>query len=301
MNVLIITGDKKFGPGNERYELQRAAIDTLAVIYLGRGSLWPRIPTGRFDVVTTQDPFWRGLFGWYVARRLKTKLNVQVHTDLSVYTGIKHVLMQIVLRYADSVRVVSEKVRRQVERIGVTAPITVLPVFIDTLRFSSIVRMPHSTKNILWVGRFEDEKDPVEAVRILKKVLKVVPEARLIMLGAGSRQEDLAREAADLPVDQVVTPGWVNPIHYLDTADVVLSTSKHESYGATIVEALAAGVPVVAPDVGIAEEAGATVVPRDELATSVVEALMQPRTAQLRLPGLTRDEWARAWVASLTH
>ena len=56
----MITGDPRFGPGNERYELQKRAVEELSVIYWGKGALWPRIPKGHFDVVTAQDPFWRG-------------------------------------------------------------------------------------------------------------------------------------------------------------------------------------------------------------------------------------------------
>lgn len=63
------------------------------------------------------------------------------------------------------------------------------------------------------------------------------------------------------------------PAVFLETADVVLCTSLYESWGASIVEALAAGVPVVAPDVGVAKEAGATVVPRAQLAEAVVRVL----------------------------
>jgi len=298
MNVLVITGDKKFGPNHERYELQRSAVEQLSVVYWGRGNLWPHIPTGKFDVVTVQDPFWRGVFAWYVARRLKAKFNVQVHTDLSVYTGVRRLIAQVVLRRADSIRVVSERLKRQVERIGVRAPTIVLPVYIDLGRFSSTVRMPHVTKTVLWAGRFEDEKDPLRAIEVFKDVLKVVPSAHLVMLGEGTLQKAVEQQAQRF--EQIRLVGWQNPVQYLDTADVVLCTSKHESYGASIVEALAAGVPVVAPDVGVAEEAGATVVRRDELASKVVELLMQPQPAHLRLPGYTRDEWARAWVASLT-
>jgi len=158
--------------------------------------------------------------------------------------------------------------------------------------------MPHVTKTVLWAGRFEDEKDPLRAIEVFKDVLKVVPSAHLVMLGEGTLQKAVEQQAQRF--EQIRLVGWQNPVQYLDTADVVLCTSKHESYGASIVEALAAGVPVVAPDVGVAEEAGATVVRRDELASKVVELLMQPQPAHLRLPGYTRDEWARAWVASLT-
>jgi glycosyltransferase involved in cell wall biosynthesis len=129
-------------------------------------------------------------------------------------------------------------------------------------------------------------------------VLKSIPDTKLIILGKGSL-ETLLKSAAK--GSNVEFPGWQDPSTYLPIADVVLSTSKHESWGASIVEALAAGVPVVAPDVGIAREAGAIVVPRTELAKAVVEALHSNARGVLALPLLTKDEWARAWVATLQN
>jgi len=297
MNVLMITGDKSFGPGHPRFELQKAAVDGLAVVFMGRGSWWPKVPAGNFDVVTAQDPFWRGLFAWHAARKLKAKFNVQVHTDLSVYKGVRRVLMRIVLRRAGSVRAVSEKIKSQVLTYAPRANVSVLPVFVDVPQFSSVIRRPHTGKNILWIGRFEQEKDPLEAIRIFKEVLKHVPDATLKMLGAGSLTQEAKSEAADTPVIEML--GWQNPLVYLDTADVLLVTSLHESWGASIVEALAAGVPVVAPDVGIAREAGAIVAPRGELAYEVVKVLQEGARGECKLELLTKEEWARAWRATL--
>lgn len=293
MRVLAITGDKSFGPGHARYELQRAAVDELGVVYMGRGSVWPRIPAGEWDAVTAQDPFWRGLFGWHAARRLGARFNVQVHTDLRAYSGVRHVLAQIVLRHADSVRVVSETIKQQVLHRAPRAKVTVLPVFVDIDRFASVVRMPHSRKTVLWVGRFEEEKDPLYAINVIRNV----PHAELVMLGEGSLRSAV-EQAAQL-AGNVRVVGWQNPMHYLDTADVVLCTSRHESFGASIVEALAAGVPVVAPDVGVAREAGACVVPREQLAHEVTKVLQSGTTGTLTMQLLNRHQWQHAWLASL--
>ena len=296
MKVLMITGDKNFKPGHERYDLQRSAVEDLTVLYWGRGSILPKIPAGDFDVVTAQDPFWRGLFALHAASRSGAKCNIQVHTDLSVYKGLKHILAQITLRHADSIRVVSKKIKGQVERVGVTAKITVLPVFVDVSRFHSVVRSVHEGKNILWVGRFEEEKDPLLAVEVLKEVLKTEPSATLVMLGAGSLGQQISERAANLPVE---TPGWQDPVVFLDTADVALCTSKHESFGASIVEALAAGVPVVSPDVGVAKEAGANVVSYKDLAAEVVKVLESGHKGHLQLTLLTKEAWAQKWKDSL--
>jgi len=296
MKVLVITGDKNFKPGNERYDLQKSAVDKLEVMYWGRGSVWPALPEGQFDVVTAQDPFWRGLFGIRAAWRKNAKFNVQVHTDLLVYGGIKLVLMQIVLRHADSIRVVSEKIKLQVEKVGVKAKISVLPIYIDIQRFRVVTPQDHEKKTILWIGRFEDEKDPLLAIEIFRQVLKTV-ESKLIFLGKGSLENSLRIAAKDLPVEFA---GWQDPIKFFSRADVVLSTSKHESFGASIIESLAAGVPVVAPDVGIAKDAGATAVKKEEMAQTIVEILNNPRNGRL-LPiyKYSKEEWVRAWVLTL--
>jgi glycosyltransferase involved in cell wall biosynthesis len=80
---------------------------------------------------------------------------------------------------------------------------------------------------------------------------------------------------------------------------VVLSTSQFEGYGAGIVEALAAGVPVVAPDVGIAREAGAIVVPREELAGAVMKVLEHGMKGELRIKPPDKEEWTRRWKETL--
>lgn len=300
MRVLIITGDRRFGPGHERYELQRGAVERLEVVHWGRESLVPRLPQGPFDVVTAQDPFYRGLFGWYAARRLGARLNVQVHADLSAQRAMKRAVARFVLRHADSVRVVSPRVKEQVLRLAPGAAVTVLPVFVGLERFRGLVPQPHSQKTILWTGRFENEKDPLRAVGVLAAVRAAGADAKLVMLGAGSLEPQLRELVSRLNLEEYVEfPGWQDPAQYVPLADVVLSTSKAESWGASIVEALAAGVPVVAPNVGIAKEAGAVVASRDQLAAAVVGVLRAGTRGQLKLPMLTKEQWAAAWVRSL--
>lgn len=295
MHVLMITGDKKMVAGYPRFDLQAGVVETLTPLYMGFGSVWPTLPKDHFDVVTTQDPFLRGAFGYIAARRIHARLNVQVHTDLSAQPLWRRLLARIVLSRADSVRVVSEKIKQQVEHMGVTVPVHVLPIYIDVKRFKNLVPQPHGQKTLLWMGRFEDEKDPLLALEVFKTVHTQV-DAKFVMLGVGSLDQTLRRAAGNLPV---TFPGWQDPVDYLVQADVVLSTSKHESYGASIIEALAASVPVVAPDIGIAKEAGAVVVPRDELAKKVIELLQAPVRGALTIPMLSVEEWSGRWKETL--
>lgn len=313
MNVLMITGDRKLleegSNAHERLALQRSAVERLQVVYWGRGAFFDALRVrGEYDVVTVQDPLWRGLVGLFLAHKLGAKLNVQVHMDLHALSFARHVLAQIVLKHADTIRVASEKLRKQVESMGVKAKITVLPVFVDISRFKNIIRsksQPGTQKTILWIGRFEKEKNPKEALSVLKSVQEAGIDAGLVMLGAGSldgelRLENLRLESAYRLKNKVVfSEGWQDPLNYLASADVVVSTSKHESWGASIVEALAARVPVVVRDVGIAREAGARVVEDGKLADTVVEVLKSGEQGMLRLNLLPAEEWAVQWRHSL--
>lgn len=301
MKVLMITGDKNLllsgSNAHQRLTLQRGAVEQLDVVYWGRDALWDAFEMkGNYDVISAQDPLWRGLVAWYVARKKGAKLNIQVHMDLAELSFSKHILSQIVLRHATSIRVVSQKIKNQVERVGVRAKITLLPVFVDLEKFRILSRRAHEGKNILWIGRFEEEKNPLAAIRILKAVLKSIPDTTLTMLGEGSMSKKIASHAAHLPVNR---PGWQDPAAFFSSADVVLCTSLHESFGASIIEALAAGVPVVAPDVGVAKEAGAIVVEREKLAEAVIDVLKSDGRGVLQINLLPAQEWAREWRDSL--
>jgi glycosyltransferase involved in cell wall biosynthesis len=308
MKVLMISGDTNvLNPGSavgKRVALQRAQVGQLdALAYKGLWSgpigffnvLWVAL-RNRYDVITVQEPFFRGILGWVAARLTGSKLNIQVHTDLSSQPWWRHIMAQIVLRHADSIRVVSHKLADQVSPMAKSATIHVLPIYVDLTRFRAIAREPHETKTILWVGRFQYEKDPLYAIEILREVIKAGVKAKLTMLGKGSLEPRVREAAEDLPVELA---GWADPAEYLRTADVVVSTSRHESYGASIIEALAAGVPVVSPNHGIAQEAGAIIAPREDLAREVVRVLQTGEQGELKLPLVSEEAWSRAWKESL--
>jgi glycosyltransferase involved in cell wall biosynthesis len=301
MKVLMITGDKRMKtPGSfahERFLLQASQVETLEVVlWPGEGILKPLFVKGSYDVVTSQDPFWRGLVAWLAARRLKARLNLQVHSDLDAQSIIKHVLAQIMLRHADSIRVVSDTLKKQVARIAPHTKISIFPIFVDLEKYRRAQLKDHPQKTILWIGRFEREKDPLGAIEVLKDVRESV-DAKLILIGEGSLKGDIKDNAGTLPVE--ILP-WQNELlPYLEKADVVLSTSPAESFGASIIEALAAGVAVVSLDVGVAREAGAIIAERTTLAKKVIEVLESGTRGELKMKLLDKENWAKAWRETL--
>ena len=305
MRVLMISGDQNLmRPGTSahaRFLMQKSVVDSLELIVWPRQFWAPFFIKGTFDVVTSQDPFWRGLIAWVAAKRLGAKLNIQVHADLDAQSLIKHVLSQIVLRHADSVRVVSKKIGEQVSRYT-QAPVSILPIFIDASKFVGLKKVPHERfkRTIVWIGRFEEEKDPLLALRVLREVRELGLDAGLVMLGEGSLETALKAKAKTDGLEKYIEfPGWQDPVLFLKCADVVLCTSRAESFGASIAEALLAGVAVVSPDVGIAKEAGAIVASREELAQKILFALQERTVGHPEFKLLDEKEWSQAWKQSL--
>jgi glycosyltransferase involved in cell wall biosynthesis len=98
--------------------------------------------------------------------------------------------------------------------------------------------------------------------------------ARLVLLGDGPGRGALSAQARRLGIDQrVAMPGHVDDIRsMLDRARLCVISSDYEGYPAVAVEALAAGVPVVATDCSpaireiVADPVLGTVVPTGDAA-----------------------------------
>jgi len=229
-----------------------------------------RLP--RPDAVSAQDPFETGLAALFIARYFGVPLMVEMHTDFlapsfgrhSLLNRVRLMIAGYVLRHAAGGYAVSERICTAVrERYHVKVPLDVLPIYVDTARFASLVHTRHPRFNtaLLWVGRLEEEKNPRLALDALVAARGAGFDAGLTFVGGGNLMEQLKNQARQCGVAQWVEfagqAGDVLP--YYASADVLLVTSAYEGYGMVIVEALAAGVPVLSTDVGIAREAGAVI------------------------------------------
>ncbi len=99
------------------------------------------------------------------------------------------------------------------------------------------------------VGRIEKQKGQyrvIEALRLLKN-----PKMKLLVVGAGM-QESYLRELQDEVVHlglqgQVVFTGFTQDVaEYMQLFDVNVLATEHETFGLVVIEAMFAGVPVVA-------------------------------------------------------
>jgi glycosyltransferase involved in cell wall biosynthesis len=111
---------------------------------------------------------------------------------------------------------------------------------------------------VLFLGRLERDKGVFDLLEALAVVRAAVPDVRLVCAGEGDRGA-VERRAGQLGVrDAVKFVGWVGPSGkraLLESAAVLALPSYAEALPASVLEAMAAGVPVVATAVGGIPEA----------------------------------------------
>jgi 3-hydroxyisobutyrate dehydrogenase-like beta-hydroxyacid dehydrogenase len=268
----------------------------------------------RPDIVSVQDPFLIGVLGWIIARMRGAKFNVQVHTDIfdphfaahSSRSRALTYLARFMLRRADSIRVVSNRVKKSLQSRGIKVPISVLPVFIDeaaVIKATPLNRRhkyPQFEYLLLVVSRLEPEKNVAAAIRAMPDILVALPKAGLVILGNGSQRKKLEKLVEELGiVDHVVFEGYTDPFPYYKVADLTLVTSDFEGYGMTIVESLVAGCPVVSYDIGIAPEAGAIIASPREFASVAVETLKSKVKGRIAFSLPNEVEYRDMWRAQI--
>jgi len=104
------------------------------------------------------------------------------------------------------------------------------------------------------IGRIEFEtKNQLSIIRIIKSIERSVRKARILFVGDGPDIDRLRVLSREIPSVSVL--GSRNDIpSILSASDVFILPSKREGLPISILEAMAAGVPVVATDVGSVRE-----------------------------------------------
>ena len=135
---------------------------------------------------------------------------------------------------------------------------------------------------VLAIGRLIEQKDHATLLAAFARVRASHPEARLAILGWGPLEEQTRARAAGLGLaDAVLLPGRVEPSAWLARADVFAHTSRWEGFGIVLLEAMLAGLPVVAtrasaiPEIVQDGVTGLLAAPGDEAAIAdSIEALL---------------------------
>jgi glycosyltransferase involved in cell wall biosynthesis len=231
---------------------------------------------------------------------LRVKRLVTRRVDFSIFrhsflhlSGIKYRFM------ADYFIAISQKIKDVLVDDGIAAErIFVIHSGIDPQRFSgdrtdhlrSEFHLAADEKVVINVAHLAGHKGQKHLVRAIPHVLEKMNNIRFFIIGKGELMADLKRLAASLGLDRhLVFTGFRDDVGaFYNLADLFVMSSVQEGLGTAVLEALAAGKPVVAarsggiPEIISDGETGRLVAPADPsaLASGIIELLTHADLAQ---------------------
>ncbi|HSI99211.1 MAG TPA: glycosyltransferase family 4 protein [Patescibacteria group bacterium] len=132
----------------------------------------------------------------------------------------------------------------------------IIPNGVDLDRFATaepFEELRDGTLNILFVGRFEERKGLIHLLKAYHRLRKRKVDARLLVVGAGPKEREYRRYVGLRGIRDVEFLGRVgdeDKVRYFASADIYCAPNTgQESFGIVLLEAMAAGVPIVASDI----------------------------------------------------
>ncbi|MGM0774017.1 glycosyltransferase [Marinobacter sp.] len=243
----------------------------LANIFLAR--IRKRLTAFKPDIIHVHHPFWLGSLGIFIARRLKVPTVYTYHTRLEHYAHfvplpgnlfrnlISHELIRRFANKCDGVIVPTYSTEEYLRMIGVKSATFVQPTGIEYQRFQEVddddVRKLRENLSIsdeivfVSVSRLSNEKNidfMIDAIDELRR--RSDRPFRFLMIGEGHQHQRLQQRIDELGLQKHFTLVGSIPPDQMATwyhlGDVFLFASKSETQGMVILEAMAAGLPVVA-------------------------------------------------------
>lgn len=224
------------------------------------------------DLIHIQTPFVAHYAGLKAARKLGLPVVATYHTLFEEYLqhyaplipsgwlrGQARAFSRRQCNQLDGIVVPSTAMRERLSEYGVTTAMHVLPTGIPLERFSGgnrqAFRHQHgilSTRPVaLFVGRVAHEKNLEFLLQALLHALKDRPDLLLVIAGEGPAMNDLRQRVKTLKLqDSVQFIGYLDRQQALPdcyaSADVFVFASLTETQGLVLLEAMAAGLPVIA-------------------------------------------------------
>jgi len=267
------------------------------------------------DIIHSHHAFARlPLSAIYVAHKLRKPSILTTHTvsffpDLEYFwqtISYSYPRYRLRLKKVNRIVAVSESAKRFIRYFTDREDIIVIPNGVDIKRFTP-PREKEFGKNLLYVGRLVPKKGLHVLLYAMKRIIDRDRGVRLRIAGKGRLLPLLKSLSRMLGIDKNVrflgyVPDERLPDLYRSSDMLILPSITGESFGITLLEAMASGLPVVGTDVGgipeIIRDCGRIVEPGrpDKLARAIMELIEDPeKMRELGEKGRERVERFYSW------
>jgi glycosyltransferase involved in cell wall biosynthesis len=261
-------------------------------------SLFPTLMKMKFDIIHAHDFYHASSFYGAIASQAKRiPFVLTQHTEqlpskvinAFLYLVNSYTLGRYVFFNSSKIIALGTVIKAHLVAMGADeSEIEIIPNGVDTQLFSPDCENLLGTKweisppVVLFVGRLVEDKGVKYLLRAFSEVVEEIPDAKLVIVGKGPQEKELRKLQESLGLTQVFFLGKVEtkfmPNIYAG-CDVFVLPSVREPFGNVVVEAMAAGKPVIGSYVGGM---------KDTIVHEVTGYHVQPRSSQQISKFLTR-------------
>lgn len=286
------------------------------------------IRSEHYDVIHIQTPFVAHYLGTKLAKLLGIPCIETYHTFFEEYLYHyvpfvpKKIMRLIATRFSrhqgnalQGMVVPSHPMLDILKNYGITTHTEVIPTGIEPASFIPGERfafrrhysIPQDRPVLLFVGRVAHEKNIGFLLQVLLEVRKTVPDILFLIAGEGPARISLENEVKELGLgNNVLFIGYLDRTTELNScyraADIFIFSSRTETQGLVLLEAMAQGVPVVSTaELGtrdVLKEGQGVWIAKEETGdfSDKIIRLLGDKTAQRNLSTSGRD-YAHGWSA----
>ncbi len=209
----------------------------------------------------SRGSFWRKSLFIALGRIFDVPIVLHIHSGEFVHfyteecSSLQRAIIRWAMRSSDRVLCLASSWKTALGGIEPRARLQILPNPIAARRMlpKGLEERAARAKCVLFLGRLHEKKGVYELLRAWPRILLEYPHTYLVIAGEGDT-ERVRAEASKLGiVSSVILPGWVTgeiKDEWLRRADILVLPSHAEGLPMCILEAMAAGVAVVATRVG---------------------------------------------------
>lgn len=238
------------------------------------------------DIVHVHHPFLSGSIGLRICRPRNIPVVFTNHTRYDLYAHaylpilpdvisetMLHAYMPTFCRGCDRVISPSAGMRDILLRLGVDVPVQIIPNGVDIKPFlvkddacdRAELGFNSDDLILIYVGRLGPEKNMPFLLRSFAGISQAYENARLLIVGDGPERDNMEDRAQTMGIQEKVVFTGMVPYEklpgYLHIADAFVTASVTEVHPLSVIEAMAAGLPVLgikSPGVGDTVQDGIT-------------------------------------------
>jgi glycosyltransferase involved in cell wall biosynthesis len=272
--VLIVAPEFPEQPSSESDVIRVPAIQNFngsdfSLVLPIPGLLTQAVDNFQPDIVHAHHPYLLGMTGMRIARQHRIPIVFTHHTLYEQYThyvpadspALKRFVIALATQFAnqsDLVFTPSESIADLLKRRGVESPMAIVPTGVNLDQFSNgdgasfrqNMRIPDTAFVVGHLGRLAEEKNLRFLAQAVGNFMRDATDAHFLLCGAGPMEAVITKMFSEnglrdrLHVTAIYDQSQLR--HAYSAMDVFAFSSKSETQGMVLTEAMAAGVPVVA-------------------------------------------------------